>query len=223
MTKTAIIVAGGTGKRMNSEIPKQFIEINGLPVLMHTIKIFYKYDNSIEFIIVLPKDQIDYWIELRKKHNFLINHRIIEGGKTRFHSTQNALKLLEKKTLVAVHDGVRPLVSIDTISRCFRTAEIEGNAIPVIPINESIRKIDKNDNFPVNRDDYVLIQTPEVFHSDILIDAFKQDYSNEFTACAYVIENLGIKLNLVEGNKENIKITNQFDLSITKCLLEKQD
>ncbi|MFC2137061.1 2-C-methyl-D-erythritol 4-phosphate cytidylyltransferase [Bacteroidota bacterium] len=220
MKKTAIIVAGGTGSRMNSEMPKQLIELNGLPILMHTINVFYNYDKQIEIIIVLPEDQINEWENLCEKHKFKIPHTIIKGGQTRFHSTQNAVKILTKNCLIAVHDGVRPLVSEDTLERCFSMAEKKGNAIPVIPIDESIRKIENEKNFPVIRDNYVKIQTPEVFISDILIEAFRQSYDESYTACNNVVEEIGIKINLVEGNRENIKITNQLDLIIAESLIK---
>ena len=220
MEKTAIIVAGGKGSRMKSEIPKQFLELDGLPILMHTINVFYNYDKQIEIIIVIPEDQINEWKKLCDKHSFFVHHEIVLGGKTRFHSVQNAIQLLKKNRLVAVHDGVRPLISESTIDRCFKMAEKKGNAIPVIPIDESIRKIENNINFPVNRNEFVKIQTPEVFISDILIEAFKQSYSEDLTACNNVVEKAGYSINLVEGNLENIKITNRYDFIIAESLIK---
>jgi len=220
MKKTVIIVAGGKGSRMKSEIPKQFLIINGLPILIHTINVFYNYNKQIEIILVLPENQINEWKKLCNKYLFKVKHNIIVGGKTRFHSVQNALKLINNDVLVAVHDGVRPLVCKNTIERCFKMAAEKGNAIPVIPIDESIRKIKNDINFPVNRNEFVKIQTPEVFISNILIEAFKQPYSEDFTACNNVVENTGYTIHLVDGNPENIKITNRYDFKVAECLIK---
>lgn len=220
MHNKVIIVAGGIGKRMNSEIPKQFLILNNLPVLMHSMLKFYNYDKLIEIIIVLPQQQIDYWKSLCKFHNFKIKHRIVVGGETRFHSSKNAIDTINEKCLVAIHDGVRPLVSLDTINRCFDIARSEGNAIPIINLVDSIRKVEKDTHYPVNRDEIVKCQTPQVFDSDILKEAFKQEYSSEFTDDAIVVEKLRYKINLVEGNKENIKITNKQDLAIAESLIK---
>jgi 2-C-methyl-D-erythritol 4-phosphate cytidylyltransferase len=222
MKKVVIIVAGGRGKRMKSDIPKQFLSIYGFPVLMHTAKKFYRHDNSIRIIIVLPKTQIKLWKKLCRDYKFNYAHDIVQGGVTRFHSVKNGLsKIKGDDWLVAIHDGVRPLVSPDTIRRCFKKAEASGNAIPVIEIPESMREISKSGNRPVDRSKFKLIQTPQVFHFKLLKEAFKQDYKPEFTDDASVVESMGHAIKLVEGNKENIKITTPSDLLVAESYLKK--
>ncbi len=221
MKKNVIIVAGGRGKRMQSEIPKQFLPLYGYPVLMHTLKKFYRYDNSIRIILVLPKRQIRVWKKFCRDYMFDYNHDIVQGGVTRFHSVKNGLsKIRGKDHLVAIHDGVRPLVSLETIRKCFKKAEISGNAIPVIDIPESIRKTENGKNQPVDRSKYKLIQTPQIFHFNMLFESYKQEYKSEFTDDASVVESLGHSINLVQGNKENIKITTPADLIIAESYLK---
>ena len=220
MTSYAIVVAGGSGERMKSDIPKQFIEIAGKPVLMHTIEKFRLFDNSIEIIVVLPESLMGYWNELREKYSFSIPHKIAGGGVTRFHSVRNGLELITGAGLVAVHDGVRPLVSIDTIVRCFETAARLGNAIPVISPSDSLRMISGKGNKPLDRTGIKLVQTPQVFHTDLIKKAFLQDYRPEFTDDAMVLERTGECINLVEGNRENIKITTPEDLIIAESLMK---
>ena len=218
--KTAIIVAGGKGERMNAEIPKQFLEIHGKPILMHTLEVFRRYDASMELILVLPSVQIEFWKELCKKHAFDIPHQIVSGGQTRFQSVKNGLKATRSNLLIAVHDGVRPLVSIDTIERCFDEAEKSGAAIPVIDLVESIRQISENESSSVDRSAYKLVQTPQVFESELLKKAYEQEFTPLFTDDASVVEALGTKIQLVEGNRENIKITTEFDLRIAESLIK---
>jgi 2-C-methyl-D-erythritol 4-phosphate cytidylyltransferase len=218
-TKIAIIVAGGKGERMQTDIPKQFIEIKGKPILMHTLEVFHRYETSMQLVLVLPFIQFNYWNELCKKHNFDIPHQIVAGGQTRFHSVKNGLEVVNIPALVAVHDGVRPLVSVKTIARCFAEAEKQGTAIPVVDLVDSIRKLTENDNQSVDRLAYKLVQTPQVFDADILIKAYEQDFSPLFTDDASVVEAMGTKINLVEGNRENIKITTEFDLRIAEILI----
>jgi len=218
--KYAIIVAGGSGKRMGTDIPKQFIEVAGKPVLMHTMQKFYNYDNSIALVLVLPKSQHKYWTDLVDKHNFLLAHTLAKGGVERFYSVLNGLKLIPKNSLVAIHDGVRPLVSGATIAHCFNAAMGFGAAIPVIPAIESIRKVVKNTNKAVSRSNYFMVQTPQVFQSDILLKAYEQEYDCNFTDDASVVEKMGYPINLVEGNVENIKITRPMDLIIAEALLK---
>ena len=215
----AVIVAGGTGERMKSEIPKQFIEIAGKPILMHTIEKFRDFNGSIEIIAVLPKDQLRFWSDLQKKYSFAVPHTLVKGGKTRFDSVRNGLGFIYEPGLVAIHDGVRPFVSIETIKRCFETAERLGNAIPAISPSDSLRIVTGNSNEPVDRTKIKLIQTPQVFRTDLIRYAFRQDYIPEFTDDAMVLERTGAKINLVEGNRENIKITNPEDLLIAGALL----
>lgn len=217
--KIALIVAGGKGERMNSDIPKQFIEINGKPVLMYAIEAFVKYNADIQIILVLPESQTDQWENLCKKYTFNIKHTVVTGGPTRFRSVQNGLKSIATPAVIAVHDGVRPLVSVQTISKCFIEAEIHKTAVPVIELVESIRKIFGTTNESANRSEFRLVQTPQVFDGELLKRAYLQEYSDSFTDDASVVESLGERIYLVEGNRENIKITTTMDLVIAKTLL----
>lgn len=214
--KIAIIVAGGKGERMQADIPKQFLEIQGKPILMHTLESFHRYDAAIQLIVVLPSVQIEFWNGLCKKHAFSLPHRIVAGGQTRFHSVKNGLDTVNVPALVAVHDGVRPLVSVETIARCFDEAEKNEAAIPVIDLVDSIRQVTADGNQSVDRNSYKLVQTPQVFDSELLKKAYEQDFSPLFTDDASVVEAIGIKIHLVEGNRENIKITTAFDLRIAE-------
>ncbi len=214
----ALIVAGGRGRRMGTDIPKQYLEVAGKTVLMHTIERFFTYDPSIEIITVLPSDQLLHWNELQVRYSFNISHTIVKGGEARFFSVKNGLELIDSPGLVAIHDGVRPLVSIDTIKRCFETAEKLGNAIPVVSPSETIRMVTGDSNIPVDRMQIKLIQTPQVFRTDLIKKAYHQDYLPEFTDDATVLEKTGERINLVEGNRENIKITNPEDLIIARNL-----
>jgi 2-C-methyl-D-erythritol 4-phosphate cytidylyltransferase len=219
-SKTVIIVAGGTGKRMQADIPKQFIELKSKPILMHTIEVFVKYNHHINIIVVLPENQMVVWKQMCEEHNFNIVHQTIAGGATRFDSVKNGLELAPDEGLVAVHDGVRPLVSVQTIHRCFEMAERTGAAIPVTDIVESIRKVEENDNEAVDRNLYKAVQTPQVFETQILKAAYRQDYVPTFTDDASVVEAFGHKISIVEGNKENIKITTPLDLEIGELFLD---
>jgi len=218
-TKIAIIVAGGKGTRMQADIPKQFIEIHGKPVLMHTLEAFHRYDDSIQLILVLPASQLNAWKKLCLKHAFLLPHQIVSGGETRYNSVLNGLSQIKTPALIAVHDGVRPFVSNGTIKRCFDEAEKHGSAIPVIDIVDSIRQIKKTGSQSVDRSNYKLVQTPQVFDSEILKKAYEQDFSTLFTDDASVVEALGLKITLVEGNRENIKITTAFDLILAETVI----
>jgi 2-C-methyl-D-erythritol 4-phosphate cytidylyltransferase len=219
MTKITIVVAGGKGERMNANIPKQFIEIHGKPILMHTLEVFFKFDATMQLILVLPAAQIEFWRELCKKHAFTLPHQIVPGGQTRFHSVKNALNTVKIPTLVAVHDGVRPLVSIETISACFEEAEKCKAAIPVIGMVDSIREITSYGNKSASREMYKLVQTPQVFDGELLKKAYNQDFTPLFTDDASVVEATGAKIHLVEGNRENIKITTEFDLLLAETLM----
>ncbi|NLO72199.1 MAG: 2-C-methyl-D-erythritol 4-phosphate cytidylyltransferase [Porphyromonadaceae bacterium] len=220
--KTAIIVAGGKGERMKTAVPKQFLELSGMPILMHTIKKIYDYDNAIELVLALPESQIEYWKGLCKKHDFMISHQIAAGGETRFFSVKNALNTLDDTDrLIAVHDGVRPLVSHDTLKRCFEKAEEKGSAIPVVSLIDSIRRIDGEESVSLNRNEYRLVQTPQVFYSEIIKKSYDCAYKDEFTDDASVVESGGYKVHLVEGNSENIKITNGLDLEIAEIIMKR--
>ncbi len=217
--KYAIIVAGGSGKRMGSEIPKQFIEVAGKPILMHTIEAFYNTDSTIKFIVVLPEDQHAYWSQLIEKYNFKIDHIIAKGGNERFFSVKNGLSHIKINSLVAVHDGVRPLVSSATINDCFAMAERQGTSIPIVTTTESIRKVNDGESIAVDRSKYFMVQTPQVFTSELIMKAYEQPFSPLFTDDASVVEQNGNKIHLVEGNPENIKITRPMDLKIAEVLL----
>ncbi len=216
-----VIVAGGSGKRIGGDIPKQFLDIAGKPVLMHTIERFKKFNESVEIITVLPDNQLRFWIELTKKHSFNVPSTLVKGGSHRFISVKNGLKFVNTPSLVAIHDGVRPFVSIDTIKRCFDVAEKYGNAVPSVAPSDSLRIITEEGNSPINRMQVRQIQTPQVFRSDLIKKAYEHDYVDEFTDDATVLEKMGEKINIVEGNRENIKITNPEDLLISSALLEK--
>ncbi len=215
----ALIVAGGSGKRMQTGIPKQYLELAGKPVLMHTLERFKAFDNAIEIITVLPENQLRFWGELQKKYSFDVPHTLVKGGKARFFSVRNGLKFIDNPGLVAIHDGVRPFVSVDTIKRCFETAEKLGNAIPVISPSDTLRMISGEENKTINRLQVKQVQTPQVFNTDLIKNAYLQEYMPEFTDDATVLERTGVKINLVDGNRENIKITNPEDLVISTALL----
>lgn len=218
--KIALIVAGGAGNRMKTGIPKQFLLLKGYPVLMHTLDVFYRYDPGMRIILVLPETEIPSWKRLCKDYGFLIGHEIVAGGETRFHSVKYNLDEIPDQCLVAVHDGVRPLVSVSTIDRCFEAALKFGNAIPCIEIPETMRKLNKKGNEQVDRYRYRLIQTPQVFDSTVLKKAYSQEYRKQFTDDAGVVESLGYTINLVEGNPENIKITYPHDLKVATSFLQ---
>jgi 2-C-methyl-D-erythritol 4-phosphate cytidylyltransferase len=215
----ALIVAGGSGKRMGIETPKQFLELAGRPVLMHTIERFKSFNDAIEIITVLPENQLRHWIALKEKYSFNVPHTLVKGGLHRFFSVKNGLKFVNVPGLVAIHDGVRPFVSIDTIKRCFETAEKLGNAIPSISPADSLRILTDHGSQPVDRFHVKQIQTPQVFMADIIKKAYQQEYIPEFTDDATVVERSGERINLIEGNRENIKITNPEDLLISSALL----
>lgn len=216
-----IIVAGGSGSRMGTEIPKQFLELCGKPVLMHTIQVFHDFDPESKIILVLPEDQQQFWKGLCLKHSFSLPHQVVLGGKTRFHSVLNGLSQITEKGIVFIHDGVRPLVSKKTLERCLETAQKNGNAIPVLPVNESLRKQEGNLNISVDRSQYFSVQTPQTFRSEQILEAFKQEFDPAFTDDASVAEKAGFPIYLVEGNRENIKITTPIDLNVAEAFLKR--
>ena len=219
MTNCCIIVAGGNGCRMRSELPKQFLLLRGIPVLMHTIKNFYDFDPSLQMILVLPESEIFNWNDLCQQYQFTIKHQVIAGGSSRFQSVKNGLSLVSECDLIAVHDGVRPLVSHETIARCIRCAAEKGTAIPVLPANESLREGSMNESVPVDRSRFYLVQTPQVFKASIIQSSYNQTYIPEFTDDASVVEHAGNVVHLVFGNRENIKITFPEDLLIAEMFL----
>lgn len=222
MKKYAVIVAGGTGQRFGAQVPKQFLPLKGLPILMHTINVFFDFDNAIELIVTLPVNYFEMWESLCKEYKFKVLHKTVAGGETRFHSVKNGLNEIDdNNSVVAIHDAIRPLVNDDTLLRCFETARHSGNAIPVIPFFDSIRELKGEISVPVNRDSFVLVQTPQVFKTEAIKTAYQQKYSSEFTDDASVFEKAGNKIILVEGNNENIKITSRSDMLIAEALFRK--
>lgn len=218
MKQVVVIVAGGSGTRMEAEVPKQFLMLQDQPILMHTIDAFHAFNEEMEIILVLPEDQISYWTHLCNEYHFMVSHRVVYGGKTRFHSVQNGLSAItDPTTVIAIHDGVRPLVSHETISNCFDTAFTKGNAIPVVDPIDSLREVTNHHSRAVIRANFKLVQTPQVFKYEIIQAAYKQDYMSEFTDDASVIESSGYGVNLVDGNRENIKITSKTDLLIAEA------
>nr|WP_321450290.1 2-C-methyl-D-erythritol 4-phosphate cytidylyltransferase [uncultured Carboxylicivirga sp.] len=220
MLKYAIIVAGGSGKRMGTEIPKQFLEIEGIPVLMHTIRTFNNFDDKMKIVLVLPSNQIDFWRELCIKHNFTISHHITTGGETRFDSVKNGLNIIDIPSLVGVHDGVRPFVSPETLQRCYHHAEVLGNAIPVLDAFESVRLVEEEKSRALDRSSIKLVQTPQVFKSTLLLAAYNQPYNPLFTDDASVVEANGETIHLVAGNRENIKITTPSDMVLGEAFIK---
>jgi 2-C-methyl-D-erythritol 4-phosphate cytidylyltransferase len=219
MNLYVVVVAGGSGKRMGADIPKQYLELAGKPVLMHTLERFKAFNDSIEIIAVLPENQLRFWADLQKKYFFTVQHTLVKGGRARFFSVRNGLKFVDVPGLVAIHDGVRPFVSIETIKRCFETAEKAGNAIPVIPPSDTLRMISDKGSSPINRLLVRQVQTPQVFRAELIKKAYLQEYRPEYTDDATVLESTGVKINLVEGNRENIKITTPEDLVISAAFL----
>lgn len=218
MKKYIIIVAGGKGLRMGGDIPKQFLPVCGKPVLMRTLEAFHVYDASIHLILVLPVSQQAYWKQLCEEYQFNLAHEIADGGETRFHSVKNGLALVKEDGLVGVHDGVRPFVSQEVIARCYDEALSLKAVIPVVGVVETVRHLTEEGSETVPRDQYKLVQTPQVFDVALLRRAYEQTYTDMFTDDASVVEALGEKVYLVEGNRENIKLTTPFDLKLAELL-----
>ena len=218
--KYVIIVAGGNGTRMNSAIPKQFMKLDGKPVLMHTISKFNECGLETEIIVALPAQQIENWNQLCQEYKFNLPIKIVEGGDTRYDSVKSALQLITEQGLVAVHDAVRPLVSTKTILAVFRNAEMYGNAVPAIPLNDSIRKIESGKNMAVDRSRYCIIQTPQCFTTIMLKKAYQKEYKATFTDDASIVEACGEQVHLIDGTTENIKITNPQDLILAETIMK---
>ena len=215
----ALIVAGGKGLRMGTDIPKQFLPIGGKPVLMRTLEAFHAYSQAMQLIVVLPHSQQTYWARLCEEYHFSLPHRVADGGETRFHSVRNGLAWVETPGRVGVHDGVRPFVSPEVIARCYDLASTKKAVVPVIPVVETVRRLANGGSLTVNREEYRLVQTPQVFDVELLKKAYGQPYSPAFTDDASVVEALGVPVVLTEGNRENIKITTPFDLRVAEALL----
>ncbi|MBR1504201.1 MAG: 2-C-methyl-D-erythritol 4-phosphate cytidylyltransferase [Prevotella sp.] len=216
-----IIVAGGKGLRMGSDIPKQFLPIGGKPVLMRTLERFRAYSDNLQIILVLPEAQQDYWQKLCEDYHFDVEYKLANGGQMRFHSVQNGLALIsdDAEGVVGVHDGVRPFPSIEVIRNCYETAREKKAVIPVIPVVETVRHLEGDSSVTVPRNDYRLVQTPQTFDIQLLKAANRQPYNDGFTDDASVVESYGHSITLVEGNRENIKITTPYDLKIAEVLI----
>ena len=223
MKKYVVIVAGGSGERMKSDIPKQFIEVGGIPIIIHTLNIFAHAIPDIEFIIVVNPKWIQLWKMICENHNIDNSFITIEGGPTRFHSVKNGLsKINNLNSLVAIHDAVRPFVSKEVIRVCFKEAELFGNAVPVVPIHDSVRKKTGAFNEAIDRKKLWIVQTPQCFQTSLIKKAYLQNYDEKFTDDAIVLENTGMQIRFVDGNLENIKITKPTDILIAEAFLTKR-
>lgn len=222
-----IIVAGGKGLRMGADIPKQFLPIGGMPILMRTIQRFKQYSSSLNVILVLPESQQNYWHSLCAQYSFDVPHMIANGGQTRFHSVKNGLALIpdgDDVGVVGVHDGVRPFPAVSVIADCYNAARVHDAVIPVVPVVETVRELVADDNsHTVARDRYRLVQTPQTFGIQLLKAAYRQEYTPMFTDDASVVEALGHRITLVDGNRENIKITTPFDITVAEALISSSD
>lgn len=215
-----IIVAGGKGVRMGGDVPKQFREMGGKPVLMRTMECFKRFDAAMKMILVLPESQMAYWRELCRRYAFRLPCFLAKGGSTRFESVKNGLALAADGGVTGVHDGVRPFVTVATIRRCYEAAEKTGAAVPVMPSVESLRQVDATGgSHAVERAAFRVVQTPQVFRTDVLKAAYQRPYQPFYTDDASVVEAAGHAITLVEGNRENIKLTTPFDLSVARTLL----
>ena len=220
MTRTAIIVAGGSGRRLGGPVPKQFQTVKGRPLLMWTIEAFHRYDASMPLVVVLPKEHFDIWKALCMGHRFFIDHEVVAGGEQRSHSVKAGLDKVKGDGLVAVHDGVRPLVSSELIGRCFEAADKSGAAIPAVAVVPSIRETTADGSRALDRSKLLAVQTPQCFHVDLLRKAFALPYDPAFTDEATMVERLGVKVSLVEGEERNIKVTTEVDLRTLESMLD---
>jgi 2-C-methyl-D-erythritol 4-phosphate cytidylyltransferase len=220
MKKSVIITAGGIGKRMGSELPKQFLVLGGKPVLVHTLELFFKYDPNIEIILTLPNDWRGYWETVIDKYYCRVPHIVVNGGEERYHSIQNALKQCSG-SFIAVHDGVRPFVSFETLDRCFSALNQYEAVVPVLKLKESIRQTNENSTNAVDRSNYRLVHTPQCFHADVLHKAYEQAYHDKVTDDACLVEEIGYTIHLVESNEENIKLTTPFDFLIAETIIQR--
>lgn len=215
----AVIVAGGSGSRMGGEVAKQFLMLGDKPILLHTIDAFLALSFPVEIILVVPAALREYWKEFYKEQKLTFRHTLVNGGITRFHSVKNALKYVPAGALVAVHDGVRPFVRADFLESMYSQAQENMAVVPVVKVVDSLRYVDEQGSRPVERENYVSIQTPQVFHSELLLDAYNQAYNPAFTDDASVVESRGVKICLTEGRMVNIKITKPEDLTLARAIL----
>ncbi|MDR1227092.1 MAG: 2-C-methyl-D-erythritol 4-phosphate cytidylyltransferase [Prevotellaceae bacterium] len=214
-----IAVAGGSGTRMGGGTPKQFLLLNGKPVLLHTLEKFYAYNPKVNIVLALPEAEIETWKQIVKNHTITIPHAFVKGGQSRSQSVRNALNVLGDSGLVAIHDGVRPLVSIETITRCFEEARKTGAAIPVMPLTDSLRRYTGTGSVAEDRAKFCAVQTPQVFDVALLKKAYEKAGSKDFTDDAAVVEAAGHRVSPVDGNVENIKITAPFDVKVAEVVM----
>lgn len=219
MQRSTIIVAGGSGKRLGGPVPKQFQTVKGRPLLMWTLDAFHHFDPDMALIVVLPREHFDIWKALCMGHRFFIPHEVVAGGEQRWHSVKAGLDTVRGDGLVAVHDGVRPLVSAGLIARCFDAAEASAAAIPVVPVVPSIRETTPDGSRALDRSRLLAVQTPQCFHADLLRKAFEQPYDPAFTDEAALVERMGVKVALVEGEENNIKVTTAMDMRLVELVL----
>lgn len=217
-TISVIITAGGIGKRMNAPLPKQFLPVRGKPILMRTLEQFYHYNPKMQLLLTLPEDWMSYWEKLCMEYDFHVPHRVVSGGEERYHSIQNALAHCHGD-FIAVHDGVRPLVSGDTLDRCFTALRTCDAVVPVVQVGESLRKMEGDASVSVPRADYRIVQTPQCFRGRVLRSAYERPYHAAITDDASLVEETGVQVHMVEGNIENIKITSQADLKFAELYL----
>lgn len=220
MQKSVIITAGGIGKRMGSDLPKQFLVLGGKPVLVHTLELFFKYDPTIEIILTLPNEWRGYWETVIDKYYCRVPHIVVNGGEERYHSIQNALKRCSG-SVIAVHDGVRPFVSFETLDRCFSALCQYEAVVPVLKLKESIRETNEKSTNAVDRSNFRLVHTPQCFRAEVLRKAYEQEYHEKVTDDACLVEELGYTIHLVESNEENIKLTTPFDFLIAETIIQK--
>ncbi|KIA95887.1 2-C-methyl-D-erythritol 4-phosphate cytidylyltransferase [Pedobacter kyungheensis] len=216
----AIIVAGGSGNRMQTETPKQFLLLKNLPVLMHTIKAFAQSDAQPKILLVLNKEQQAYWHRLCDEFNFRVPHQVIDGGTERFHSVKNAVYSIEEDSFVAIHDAVRPLVSKKLIDSCYQAAALQGNVIAAVQSSDSVRQFKNGKTTALKRDEIYLVQTPQTFSINVLKEAYNQEFDTHFTDDASVVESIGYNINIIEGERSNLKITYPIDLELAELLLK---
>lgn len=219
----AIIVGGGSGSRMKSNIPKQFMLLKGKPVLMHTIEAFHSSKFNPEIIVVLNADFHQYWKDLCREYHFTSSHQLVSGGSHRFHSVSNGLKFVNAHSIIAIHDAVRPCISKNLVELSYKHAEEFGNAVVAIKSRDSVRLKSLYGSINIKREDIYLIQTPQVFRSEILNTAYQQEFRDEFTDDAAVVERSGVQIRLIEGDPKNIKITYPEDIRIAEVYLDSEN
>lgn len=221
--RAVILVAGGTGTRMRSKTAKQFLLLHGKPIILYTFAAFQRFDPEMQFVLVLHESLVQDWEAITLKYKFDLPHTVVKGGAERFHSVQNGLASLASDIeMVAIHDAVRPLVSLDTIGRCFDAASLHGAAVPAVALTDTVRRIEKETSRTLPRHELFAVQTPQCFRREVIESAYKVTFRQHFTDDASVAENSGFPIFLAEGNRTNIKITTPEDLSIAEAIIERK-